>query len=120
MNNITFIYPYTVFILSLLPQPPTFSHSLDEVHGWGYQDCLPHQAAVVDAAAVLAGISSSQDTSMDSGWLIDQGWTETERTAIREMMQLLDSCQVENPTRKQAILQELMNQQKNKSLPSFR
>ena len=90
-----------------------FSQSLDEVHGWGYQDCLPHQAAVVDAAAVLAGIS--QDTSMDSGWLLDQGWTDTERTAIREMKQLLDS-QIENPNRKQAILQELMNQQKNPSL----
>ena len=31
--------------------------SRDEVHGWGYQECLPHQAAVVDAAAALAGLT---------------------------------------------------------------
>ena len=83
--------------------------SLDEVHGWGYQECLPHQAAVVDAAAALAGVA--QGTSLDSGWLSDQGWTETERTVMREMRQILDD-QILDPTRKQAILHEIMNQHK--------
>ena len=84
------------------------------MHGWGYQECLPHQAAVVDAAAALAGLC--QDTSLDSGWLTDQqGWSDTERTVLREMRQLLDD-QVVDSSRKQAILQEMMNQQKNPSL----
>ena len=32
---------------------------LTEVQGWAYQDCQPHQAAVVDAVAALVGLPSA-------------------------------------------------------------
>jgi hypothetical protein len=49
-------------------------HSYDDVYAWGGQELQPHQAAVVDAAAVLAGLplaalvpfSSSSSSSSSS------------------------------------------------------
>lgn len=87
-------------------------HSYGDVHEWGYQELQPHQAAVVDAAAALAGLSSGGPPL---------GAGESERLSAQEarvasaMSELLGQVQgnagsgVDVADRRRAVLQHLLS-----------
>ena len=73
--------------------------SLEEVHAWGYQECLPHQAAVIETAAVLAGLTESDANG-------DVTLSLPENGVVTSVMKLLEG--IPDPVRKRAVLEAVL------------
>lgn len=73
--------------------------SIEEVHAWGYQECLPHQAAVIETAAVLAGLTGAQTEVEGDLSLPEQG-------VVTSLLKLLEG--IPDPGRKKAVLEAVL------------
>lgn len=82
---------------------------MPEVRSWGYQECLPHQAAIIDFAVAINGLeasSSSKDAATaDALTCGTQLLSRPEMGMYNSLKGLLSA--VKDPERKRAILQAL-------------
>ena len=81
---------------------------LQEVKSWGYQECLPHQAAVIDAVVAINNLDSSS-TCHDSNGLTLSAPERGMHDMIKNLL-----LAVKDPERRSAILQALMKTAENK------
>jgi len=81
---------------------------LDEVKSWGYQECLPHQAAIIDVAVAINGLDNlslkrkADDEAIECG---KQFLSRPEIGVYTSLKGLLSA--IKNPERKKAILEAL-------------
>ena len=78
---------------------------LEEVKSWGYQECLPHQAAIIDAVAALNNLDSLSNNEN-----IPNGLLSSSEKGIHDVMQKILSG-IKNPDRKKAILLALAKEE---------
>ena len=78
---------------------------LEEVKLWGYQECLPHQAAIIDAVAALNNLDSLSNNEN-----IPNGLLSSSEKGIHDVMQKILSG-IKNPDRKKAILLALAKEE---------
>lgn len=76
---------------------------LEEVKLWGYQECLPHQAAIIDAVAALNNLDS---LSINED--IPNGLLSSSEKGVHDLIRSILSG-IQNPDRKKAILLALAN-----------
>ena len=76
---------------------------LEEVKSWGYQECLPHQAAIIDAVAALNNLDS---LSINED--IPNGLLSSSEKGVHDLIRSILSG-IQNPDRKKAILLALAN-----------
>jgi hypothetical protein len=75
---------------------------LPEVKSWGYQECLPHQAAIIDVAVAINGLDAlSLKRKADETLALSR----PEMGVYNSLKGLLSA--IKDPERKKAILQAL-------------
>jgi hypothetical protein len=74
-----------------------------EVKSWGYQECLPHQAAIVDAVVAITGLDSKDNSAGTTVGTVSLFGSEMGMyTTIKSLL-----SSVKDPERKKVILQAL-------------
>jgi acetoin utilization deacetylase AcuC-like enzyme len=80
---------------------------LEEVKLWGYQECQPHQAAVVDAVAAMLGLGAEADASSSSSSTFATLSTQ-EKVVVNAIRGVLSG--ISDPSRRAAVLEEVLKQ----------
>lgn len=78
---------------------------LPEVKSWGYQECLPHQAAIIDVAAAINGLDGLDALSLKRKADETLALSRPEMGVYNSLKVLLSA--IKDPERKKAILQVL-------------
>lgn len=78
---------------------------LQEVEAWGYQECLPHQAAIIDTVVAMNSLDPTASTSVDNFPL------SAPEIGISNVIKSLLSV-VKDPSRRKAILLALAEAEK--------